>query len=129
MRLPVAIDPTTDLDAITFKELIACLLEGEGTIFLHFLKVGWPHAFLVILKEALIGSLNPLADVLHSLRSYLQPIGITLTTFGNMSLKFCTVQVLAIHAVVALVKGDTVVPNHPSGVNLPLEVSVPLVLV
>jgi hypothetical protein len=38
-----------------------------------------------------------LADILYRLRSYPLPKRITLALFSNMSLKFCTIQMLSPH--------------------------------
>jgi hypothetical protein len=51
----------------------------------------------MVLKEQLIGDRDPLADILYRLRSYPLPKRITLALFSNMSLKFCTIQMLSPH--------------------------------
>jgi hypothetical protein len=46
-----------------------------------------------------------------------------------MSLKLCTVQVLAPHAVVTFVKDNAVIVDNPSSIDRSLEISIPLVTI
>ena len=80
-------------------------------------------------EKQLICLLNSLADVLHSLRADQLPERVTLAAFGNVSLKFGATQVLVPHPVVAFVKGDAGVIDDSTGINSPLEISIPLVLI
>jgi hypothetical protein len=82
----------------------------------------------VVLKEQLVGSLNPLTNILYCLRSYGLPECLTLSEFGDMTLKFRAVQVLPPHSVVPFVKCNAMVIDHPGSINTALEVSIPLVL-
>ena len=83
----------------------------------------------MVLKEQLVGAFNPLADILYSLRSNLLPERFTLSNFGNMTLKFAAIQVLAPHSVVPFVKCDAMVVDRPGCVDASFEVSVPLALI
>jgi hypothetical protein len=82
-----------------------------------------------MLKEQLVSLLNPLADILHSLRAYRLPERITLSQFGDMSLKLGATQMLLEHPIVPFMQRNTVVVDHPSSVDLSLQVSIPLVLI
>jgi hypothetical protein len=77
----------------------------------------------------LVALLNPLANILHSLRTNSLPKRISLPDFGNMSLKLGAVKMLFEHPIVPLMQRNAVVVNYPGGVNLPLEASIPLVLI
>ena len=57
------------------------------------------------------------------------PERVTLPKFGNMSLKLGTVEMLFEHPVVPLMQRNAVVIDHSSSINLPLQVSIPLVLI
>ena len=83
----------------------------------------------MMLKEQLVSLLNPLADILYRLRAHRLPEGIMLSQFGNMSLKFGTTQMLFEHPIVPFMQRNTVVVDHPSSVDLSLQVSIPLVLI
>jgi hypothetical protein len=65
----------------------------------------------------LVGFLNPLADILHCLRSDLLPEGFTLSEFGDMSLKFVAIQMLAPQTVLPDVEGNTVVIDDSSRID------------
>ncbi|MCY7384637.1 MAG: hypothetical protein LH628_19045 [Microcoleus sp. CAN_BIN18] len=82
-----------------------------------------------MLKEQLVSLLNPLAYILHSLRTYRLPERITLSQFGDMSLKFGATQMLFEHPIVPFMQRNTVVIDHPSSVDLSLQVSISLVLI
>lgn len=127
--VPILIDSTANLDAVAAQELIACLLQRERFILSDLLKAGWSNSFFVVLKKQFVRLLNPLADVLHGLRANRLPELATLTKSCNMSLKLGTVQMLFEHPVVPPMQRNTVIPNHPSSVDLPLQVSVSLVLI
>jgi|SRR5579883_794139 len=89
--IPVLKHSLADLDTIAAQKLIASLLQRERFVFFDLLEVGWSDALLMVLKEQLISLLNPLANVLHSLRADLLPELDSVPAFGNMSLKPCTV--------------------------------------
>ena len=48
---------------------------------------------------------------------------------GNMTLKFCTTQMLTPHSVVPLVKYNAMVINHPGSIYRPLEVLITFALI
>jgi hypothetical protein len=123
------INPVPNLHSIATEKLIASLLKGEGFIFPDLLKPRWFYPFLVAVKERLIGFLNPLADVLNGLRTYLFPGRLTVPQLGDVSLKFGAIQMLFEHPIIALMKGYALVPDYPSYVDAALEVSVPFVIV
>ena len=127
--VPELINPLPYLDAIAAQELIASLLQCERLVLFDLLKTGGSDSFLVMLKKQLIGFLNALANVLHRLRTDLLPECNSLASLGDMSLKFCTVQMLAIHTVVPLVKRNATVPNYPRHIDDALEIAVPLMLI
>ena len=123
------IDTIPDFDPIATEEFIASLLESERLVPSNLLKSRWPDSFLVVLEEQLVGFLNSLTDVLYSLRAYQLPERNTLSQFGNMRLKFCTVQMLLKHPIVALMESYAMVINHPSGIDRPFEVFITIALV
>ncbi len=93
------------------------------------LKVWQANAFFVVFEEQLIRFLNSLADILYGLRTHLQPPGVPFPKLGDVFLQSGTVQVLAPHSVVPFVEGNTMVVDTPCGIDCPLEVSIPLMLV
>ena len=105
------------------------MFQGERFISSDFLEIGRSDSFFVVLKEQLVGAFNPLADILYGLRSNLLPERFTLSNFGNMTLKFAAIQVLAPHSVVPFVKCDAIVVDHPGDVDTSLEISVLLALI
>jgi hypothetical protein len=123
------INPIPNFDSIPTQKLIASLLEGEGFVLFDFLESWGPDSFVMALKKQLITLLNPLADILYSLRAHQLPKRVTFTQFGNMSLKFCTTQVLAIPTVVPSMESNAMVINDPSRVNRLLEVFIAFVLI
>jgi hypothetical protein len=82
-----------------------------------------------MLKKQLVGFLNALADILHSLRADRLPERFTLSVFGNMRLKFCTIQMLSPHPVVPFMECNAMVVDHPGSIDTSLEVSIPLALI
>jgi len=82
-----------------------------------------------MLEKQLICLLDPLADILHRLRSDKLPKVFTLAKFGDMSLKLGTTQVLAPHSVIPLVEGDAMVVDDPCNINRPFQVAITLVLI
>jgi hypothetical protein len=82
-----------------------------------------------VLKEQLVGFLNPLADILYCLRADLLPKLITLAELGNMNLKFAAIQVFPPHPVVPFVKCNAMVIDHPSSIDTAFEVSISLALI
>jgi hypothetical protein len=80
-------------------------------------------------KEQLVGFLNALTDILYGLRANRLPEGFTFSQFGDMSLKFVAIQVLAPHAVVPFVECNAMVINYPSRIDSPLEVLIALALI
>ena len=123
------IDTIPDFEPIATEEFIARLLESERLIPSHLLKTRRSDTFLMMLEEQLVGFLNSLTNVLNGLRTYLLPEGYTLSQLGDMRLKFRTVQVLAKHPVVPFVKCNAMVINHPSGIDRPLEMLIPVALI
>jgi hypothetical protein len=83
----------------------------------------------VVLKEQLISLLNPLTDILHSLRTHQLPKRVMFAPFGDMRLKFSATQVLAIHPVVPLMKSNAVAINDPSSIDRTLKIFIPLMLI
>jgi hypothetical protein len=71
----------------------------------------------MMLEEELVGFINPLADILNSLRTYQLPKRVTLPQLGNMLLKSRTVQALSPHPVVPFVKCNRMVINYPSSID------------
>jgi hypothetical protein len=82
-----------------------------------------------MLKKQLVGFLNALADILYSLRADRLPERFTLSQFGNMRLKFCTIQMLSPHPVVPFMECNAMVVDHPGSIDTSLEVSIPLALI
>lgn len=127
--VPKLIHPLANPNAITAQKFIASLLESERLVFLDLLKTGRSNPFLMVLKEQLIGFLNPLANILHSLRAYLLPESHPLALLSDVSLKPRAVQVFAKHPVVPFVDSNATVPDYPRHINDALKVSVPMVLI
>ncbi|MGV0026201.1 hypothetical protein [Phormidesmis priestleyi] len=107
----------TNLDAIATEEFVARLLEREGFVSTNLLKVGRSDSFLVVVEKQLVGFLNALADILYCLRTDRLPEQITFPQFGNVSLKFGTVQMLVPHPVVAFVQRNTLVIDDSSSID------------
>jgi hypothetical protein len=82
-----------------------------------------------MLKKQLVGFLNALADILYSLRPDLFPERFTLSVFGNIRLKFCTIQMLSPHPVVPFMECNAMVINHPGSIDTSLKVFIPLALI
>lgn len=121
--------PVSNFDSITAQKLIASLLQSEGLVFLYLLEARRLYTLFIAVKERLISSFNSLADVLHSLRTYLLPNWILLPQLGNMSLKFGAIQMLFEHPIIASMQCNRMVINHPSYVNRAFEMPIPLVIV
>jgi len=58
-----------------------------------------------------------LTDILHSLRAYQLPEGVTLPQLGNVSLKFGAVEMFFEHPIIPAMQYNTVIVDHPSGVD------------
>ena len=71
----------------------------------------------MVLEKQLVSFLNALTNILYCLRADQFPEGVTLPQSGDMSLKFCTIQMLTPHPVVPFVQRNTVVVDDPSSVN------------
>ncbi len=127
--VPILVDSTPNFDTVATQEFIACLLQRERFIFSDFFKVGRPNSFFVVLEEQLVRLLNPLANVLYSLRTNRLPELITLANLGDMSLKFGAVQMLFEHPIVPFMQRNCVVIDHPSSIDLQLQVSISIVLI
>jgi hypothetical protein len=127
--VPILINVVADFDSIAAQELVASLLQGERFVSSHFLESRRSNSFVVMFKEQLVGFLNALTDILYCLRADQLPEGFTLSQFGNMSLKFVAIQVLAPHAVVPFVECNAMVINYPSRIDSPLEVLITLALI
>jgi hypothetical protein len=70
-----------------------------------------------MLEKQLVSFFNALTDILHCLRSNQLPELFRFPQFGDMSLKFCSVQMLTPHPLVAFVEGNTVVIDRSSSVD------------
>ena len=127
--VPILKNSAANLDPVAAQELVASLFEREGFVLFDLLETWWPHPLFVMFEEELIARLNPLADILYGLRSNKLPERITLAPLGNVGLKLGTAQMLFPHPVVPFVNGNAGVINYPSGINCPLQVSIPLVAV
>ncbi|MEG4630790.1 hypothetical protein QUB56_14410, partial [Microcoleus sp. AR_TQ3_B6] len=77
----------------------------------------------------LVGFLNALADILYSLRADRLPERFTLSVFGNMRLKFCTIQMLSPHPAVPFMECNAMVINHSGSSDTALKVFIPLALI
>lgn len=95
------INPISNLDSVPTQEFIACLLQGERLVFLHFLEARWSDTPFMKLEEQLIRLVDSLANVLDSLRSDKSPKWVAFSQLGNMFLQLRTVQMLPEHSVVA----------------------------
>ena len=127
--VPILIDSLANLDAVATQKLIASLLQRERLVPLHLLKVWRSNSFFVMFEKQLVSLLNPLTNILHSLRSNLLPERNPLAFLSNVSLKFGAVQMLAPHPVVPFMEGDTAVIDNPSDIDHALEIPIPLVLI
>jgi hypothetical protein len=83
----------------------------------------------MVLEEQLIGFLNPLANVLHSLRANLLPELDPLTFLSDMSLKLAAIQVFVPHSVIPFMERNHAVRDMSSDVNHALEIPISLVVV
>jgi hypothetical protein len=93
------------------------LLQGERLVLSDFLKPWWFYTRIVVFEKQLVGFLDALTNILHSLRTYELPEEIALPQSCNVSLKFRTVQVLAPHPVIPFVEGNSVIVDNRSGIN------------
>jgi hypothetical protein len=123
------INPIANLDLISSQEFVPGLLECEGFVPSNFFEAWRPNSFTVMLEEQMVRLLNSLTDILHCLRTHQLPEWVPFPELCDMSLKFGAVQVFTPHSVVPTMKSNAMVINHPSSIDSPLKVFIPLALI
>jgi hypothetical protein len=83
----------------------------------------------MVFEEQLIGFIDPLANILHGLRTDKLPERISFPQLGNVLLQLRAVQMLSKHSVVTFMQSDAVVIDYPCRIDRTLQIPIALVKV